>query len=46
MLLALVSAAVDAAMNLLFGGGTAILPFAVGVSALLVNGGALAGTEP
>ncbi|WP_131748191.1 hypothetical protein [Frankia sp. Cppng1_Ct_nod] len=50
MVLALVGAAVGAAMNLLFGGGAdggvAIVPFAVGISALLVNGWALAGTEP
>ncbi|WP_322761505.1 hypothetical protein [Frankia sp. Cr2] len=45
MVLALVGAAAGAVINVVFAGGTAVLPFAVGISALLVNGWTLAGTE-
>lgn len=46
VVLALVGAAVGVAMGLLIGGGgIAVLPFAAGVSALVVNGWALTGTD-
>jgi len=46
LVLALVGAAIGAVTGLLIGGGMAVLPFAGGASALLVNGWARTGTDP